>query len=113
VVRTTVMHGKTSAVTHDGLGVFAGVPNPFTATRYHSLTVDREGLPDVLEVSAWSEDGTVMGLRHRELAVEGVQFHPESVLTGSGFRLVANWLAVCGQPEALTQVPELVVPAAG
>jgi para-aminobenzoate synthetase component 2 len=113
VVRTTVMHGKTSAVTHDGRGVFTGVPDPFTATRYHSLTVERQGLPEALEVSAWSEDGTVMGLRHRELAVEGVQFHPESVLTAAGFRLVANWLAVCGQPEALTQVPELVVPAAG
>jgi para-aminobenzoate synthetase component 2 len=113
VVRTAVMHGKTSAISHDGRGVFAGVPDPFTATRYHSLTVEPDELPDVLEVSARSEDGTVMGLRHRELAVEGVQFHPESVLTVAGFRLMANWLAACGQPEALTQVPELVVPAAG
>jgi para-aminobenzoate synthetase component 2 len=113
VERTAVMHGKTSTVTHDGRGVFAGVPNPFVATRYHSLTVERAGLPDVLEISAWAEDGTVMGLRHRELAVEGVQFHPESVLTVAGFRLVANWLAACGQPGALDHVPELVVPAAG
>lgn len=113
VERTSVMHGKTSAVSHDGRGVFAGVPDPFTATRYHSLTVERDGLPDVLEISAWAEDGTVMGLRHKELAIEGVQFHPESVLTVAGFRLVANWLAVCGQAGALDHVPELVVPAAG
>jgi anthranilate synthase/aminodeoxychorismate synthase-like glutamine amidotransferase len=111
VARTAVMHGKTSAIHHDGRGVFTGLPDPFTATRYHSLTVLPDGLPDVLEVTARSEDGTVMGLRHRELAIEGVQFHPESVLTTSGHRLVANWLAACGQPEALAAVPVLKVPA--
>jgi anthranilate synthase/aminodeoxychorismate synthase-like glutamine amidotransferase len=113
VVRTTVMHGKTSEIRHDGRGVFAGLPNPFTATRYHSLTVLTAGLPEVLEVSAWAEDGTVMGIRHRELAVEGVQFHPESVLTVAGHRMVANWLAICGQPEALGVLPGLKLPAPG
>jgi para-aminobenzoate synthetase component 2 len=111
VVRTTVMHGKTSEVRHDGRGVLAELPDPFTATRYHSLTVSPDELPDVLEVSAWADDGTVMGLRHRELPVEGVQFHPESVLTLAGHRIVANWLASCGQPEALTAVPTLRVPS--
>jgi anthranilate synthase/aminodeoxychorismate synthase-like glutamine amidotransferase len=87
-----VMHGKTSTITHDGRGVFAGLPNPFTATRYHSLVVDRASVPEALEVSAESEDGLVMGLRHRELPVEGVQFHPESILTDSGHALLANFL---------------------
>jgi len=105
VVRAaTVMHGKTSVVHHDGRGVFAGLPDPLEATRYHSLVVDRESLPAALEVSAWTDDGTVMGLRHRELAVEGVQFHPESVLTAAGHRLMANWLAICGQSDALSLV---------
>jgi len=113
VVRVGVMHGKTSAITHDGQGVFRGLPLPFTATRYHSLAVPDEGLPDVLEVSARSEDGTIMGLRHRELPIEGVQFHPESVLTVAGYLLVANWLDACGQPDALVHVPELVVPVTG
>ena len=76
-----VMHGKTSQIAHDGKGVFRDVPTPFTATRYHSLVVERDSVPDVLEVSAESEDGLVMGLRHRELPIEGVQFHPESILT--------------------------------
>jgi anthranilate synthase/aminodeoxychorismate synthase-like glutamine amidotransferase len=87
-----VMHGKTSEITHDGKGVFAGVPSPFTATRYHSLVVARDSVPDVLEVTAESEDGLVMGLRHKELPIEGVQFHPESILTESGHDLVRNFL---------------------
>ena len=101
VVRHEVMHGKTSEITHDGRGVFAGLPEPLVATRYHSLVVDAAGLPPALEVSAWTEDGIIMGLRHNGLGVEGVQFHPESILTAGGHRLVANWLAKCGQPEAL------------
>jgi len=104
VVRHQVMHGKTSEITHDGRGVFAGLPDPFVATRYHSLVVDRSGLPPALEVSAWTEDGVIMGLRHRELPIEGVQFHPESILTAGGHRVVANWLAACGQTEALDMV---------
>ncbi len=87
-----VMHGKTSVITHDGDGVFAGLPNPITATRYHSLVVDRASLPDELVVTAESEDGLVMGLRHRSLPVEGVQFHPESILTESGHALLRNFL---------------------
>jgi anthranilate synthase component 2 len=91
-----VMHGKTSPIHHAGVGVFRGLPNPFQATRYHSLVVRREGLPDCLEVTAWTErDGEIdeiMGLRHRELAVEGVQFHPESILTEHGHRLLNNFL---------------------
>jgi anthranilate synthase component II len=87
-----VMHGKTSEITHDGRGVFGDMPNPFTATRYHSLIVERDSMPDVLEVSAESEDGLVMGLRHREFPIEGVQFHPESILTHSGKTLVQNFL---------------------
>jgi anthranilate synthase/aminodeoxychorismate synthase-like glutamine amidotransferase len=88
-----VMHGKTSQITHTGTGVFAGLPSPFTATRYHSLVVDRASVPDVLEITAESEDGLVMGLRHRELPVEGVQFHPESILTASGHDLLRNFLS--------------------
>ncbi len=88
-----VMHGKTSEITHDGAGVFAGIPSPFTATRYHSLVVARDSVPEVLEISAESEDGLVMGLRHRELPIEGVQFHPESILTESGHELLGNFLA--------------------
>jgi anthranilate synthase/aminodeoxychorismate synthase-like glutamine amidotransferase len=100
-----VMHGKTSWVSHRGDGVLAGLPDPFEATRYHSLVVERDGLPPVLEVTAEADDGTVMGLRHRDLPVEGVQFHPESILTVGGHRLLANWLASCGQPEALAAIP--------
>ena len=88
-----VMHGKTSEITHDGTGVFAGLASPFTATRYHSLVVARDSVPAELEVTAESEDGLVMGLRHRDLPVEGVQFHPESILTESGHALLANFLA--------------------
>ncbi len=87
-----VMHGKTSEISHDSRGVFADAPNPFTATRYHSLIVERDSMPDVLEISAESEDGLVMGLRHREHPIEGVQFHPESILTHSGKTLVKNFL---------------------
>jgi anthranilate synthase/aminodeoxychorismate synthase-like glutamine amidotransferase len=104
VVRHHVMHGKTSEVTHDGRGVFAGLPEPLVATRYHSLVVSAGSVPAELEASAWSEDGTVMGLRHRRLPIEGVQFHPESILTECGHRLVANWLAVCGQPDPFAAV---------
>ncbi len=88
----TLMHGKTSAIHHDGRGVFAGLPDPFTATRYHSLVIDPATVPEVLEVSARTSDGVIMGLRHRELPVEGVQFHPESLLTTSGPSLLANFL---------------------
>jgi anthranilate synthase component 2 len=91
-----VMHGKTSMVHHGGQGVLSGLPDPFEATRYHSLVVERESIPAVLEVTAETDDGTVMGLRHREVAVEGVQFHPESILTGSGHALLANFLAGAG-----------------
>jgi anthranilate synthase/aminodeoxychorismate synthase-like glutamine amidotransferase len=89
-----IMHGKTSDVSHDGRGVFYGLPDPFVATRYHSLVVDPGSMPEVLEITATSSDGVIMGLRHRELAVEGVQFHPESVLTTSGPRLLENFLAL-------------------
>ena len=92
-----VMHGKTSSVRHDGRGVLAGLPSPLTATRYHSLIVEQDSLPDVLEVTAKAEDGTIMGVRHRDLPVEGLQFHPESILTADGHRIVANWLATCAQ----------------
>jgi len=88
----SVMHGKTSAIRHEGEGVFAGLPNPLTATRYHSLVVERASLPECLKVTAWSDDGEVMGVRHRELAVEGVQFHPESILTEAGHDLLRNFL---------------------
>ena len=93
VVRSKqVMHGKTSPIHHTGIGVFRGLPDPFTAIRYHSLAVERETLPDCLEVTAWTDDGEIMGLRHRELRVEGVQFHPESILTEHGHALLRNFL---------------------
>lgn len=101
-----LLHGKTSEVRHGGAGVFAGVPDPCIATRYHSLTVLEEGLPDELEITART-GSVVMGLRHRTHPVEGVQFHPESVLTQGGHRMLANWLAVCGDPAAGDRVPEL------
>ena len=95
VVRApTLMHGKTSSIHHDGRTVFAGLPDPFTATRYHSLIVERESVPECLEVSAWTDDGIVMGLRHRELPLEGVQFHPESILTVAGKDLLRNFLSL-------------------
>jgi anthranilate synthase component 2 len=87
-----VMHGKLSAVHHAGAGVFAGLPNPFQATRYHSLIVRRDDLPECLEITAWTEDGLIMGLRHRELSVQGVQFHPESIMTEAGKQLLKNFL---------------------
>lgn len=88
-----LMHGKTSQVSHTGVGVFRGLENPLTATRYHSLVIDRETCPDVLEITAWVEDGTIMGVRHRNYPhIQGVQFHPESVLTSSGKRLLRNFL---------------------
>jgi para-aminobenzoate synthetase component 2 len=88
-----LMHGKTSPVHHSGQGVFEGLPNPLTATRYHSLIAERESLPDCLEITAWLDDGTIMGLRHREFPhIQGVQFHPESVLTQKGHALLANFL---------------------
>jgi anthranilate synthase component 2 len=92
----TLMHGKTSLIHHDEHGVFAGLPNPFEATRYHSLVIERDSCPAVLEVAAWTDDGEIMGVRHRELPVEGVQFHPESILTVEGKRLLANFLARTG-----------------
>lgn len=88
-----LMHGKTSQVSHTGIGVFQGLENPITATRYHSLVIDRDTCPDVLEITAWVEDGTIMGVRHRNYPhIEGVQFHPESVLTSSGKQLLRNFL---------------------
>ena len=101
VVRArTVMHGKTSPIHHTGEGVFRGLPSPFTATRYHSLVVDADSLPDCLEVTAWTEDDSgaieaIMGLRHRELDIEGVQFHPESILSEHGHAMLAQFLARC------------------
>ncbi|HKA83865.1 MAG TPA: aminodeoxychorismate/anthranilate synthase component II [Acidimicrobiales bacterium] len=99
VVRAAeIMHGKTSFIHHTGAGVFAGLPSPFEATRYHSLVIDRGSVPAELEITAWTDDGTVMGLRHRQHAVpvEGVQFHPESILTASGHDLLRNFLAPVG-----------------
>jgi anthranilate synthase/aminodeoxychorismate synthase-like glutamine amidotransferase len=87
-----LMHGKTSMIHHDGKTLFAGLPNPFEATRYHSLIIKRETMPAVLEVTAWTEDGIVMGVRHRQHKLEGVQFHPESILTGAGKDLLRNFL---------------------
>ncbi len=88
-----LMHGKTSEITHDGRTIFEGLPSPFTATRYHSLIVKRDTLPDCLEISAQTEDGLIMGLRHKEYVVEGVQFHPESIMTDHGLRILRNFLS--------------------
>ena len=87
-----LMHGKTSLVSHNDTGVFKGLPNPFTATRYHSLVIERETCPDCLEITAWTDDGEIMGVRHKTLPVEGVQFHPESILTEYGHELLRNFL---------------------
>jgi para-aminobenzoate synthetase component 2 len=103
-----LLHGRTSSVDHEGAGVFRGLPRPFTATRYHSLAVDPQSVPAELEVTATTASGVIMGLRHRELPVEGVQFHPESVLTEAGHLLLANWLGACGDAGALDRAPELV-----
>jgi len=89
-----LMHGKVSAIQHDGKTIFKGLPNPFTATRYHSLIVEKKSLPNSLEISAWTEQDEIMGIRHKEFKVEGVQFHPESILTESGKQLLANFLAL-------------------
>jgi anthranilate synthase/aminodeoxychorismate synthase-like glutamine amidotransferase len=97
VAAPTLMHGKTSSVHHDGAGIFVGLPDPFVATRYHSLVVEPDSVPDVLEVTARTPDGVIMGLRHRTLPVEGVQFHPESILTPSGPSLLSNFLASAGR----------------
>lgn len=110
-----LLHGKTSLVTHDGAGVYEGVPSPFVATRYHSLAVVDGSVPDVLEVTARTEEsGVIMGLRHREFPVEGVQFHPESVMTEHGHRMLANWLVRCGDVDAVARSAGLspVVPCA-
>ncbi len=88
----TLMHGKTSLIHHTNVGVFKNLPNPYTATRYHSLVIERETIPDCLEITAWTEDGEIMGVRHKTLAIEGVQFHPESILTEHGHELLDNFL---------------------
>lgn len=91
-----LMHGKTSLIHHNNVGVFKDLPSPYTATRYHSLVIERETIPDCLEITAWTEDGEIMGVRHRTLAVEGVQFHPESILTEYGHELLDNFLKAYG-----------------
>lgn len=102
VVRAArLMHGKTSPIRHDGRGVFAGIDSPFDATRYHSLLVERESVPDCLEICAETAEGEIMGLRHRELPLHGVQFHPESILTEFGMRLLENWLRSLPAGETL------------
>ena len=99
VVRAkAIMHGKTSPIEHTGKGIFAGLPNPVTATRYHSLSVEPSTMPDVLEVTAWTEDGEVMGFQHRTKPVHGVQFHPESIATEGGHAMLANFLKLAGVP---------------
>jgi len=96
----SIMHGKVSLIEHDGRGVFAGIESPFEATRYHSLVIEEASCPGVLEVSARTSDGEIMGVRHRELPIHGVQFHPESILTGRGKQLLGNFLAGCGVERA-------------
>ncbi len=96
-----LMHGKTSPILHRGRGVFAGLDNPFEATRYHSLIVERESLPDVLELVAWTPEGEIMGLKHRDHETWGVQFHPESVLTRPGLKLIENFLTLCRQQRSV------------
>jgi para-aminobenzoate synthetase component 2 len=103
-----LLHGKTSEVHHTGAGVLAGLPDPFTATRYHSLAVVESTVPDELEVTGHTPSGVIMALRHRTLPIDGVQFHPESVLTQAGHRMLANWLAACGDTGALALAPALV-----
>ncbi len=96
-----LLHGKTSRIAHDGTGVLAGIPDPFTATRYHSLAIEPQTLPDELLVTGRTRGGVIMAVRHRELPLHGVQFHPESVLTERGHLLLGNWLALCGLPGAV------------
>ncbi len=105
-----LLHGKTSEVHHDGAGVLNGLPEPFTATRYHSLAVDPATVPDELEVTARTASGVIMALRHRDLALEGVQFHPESVLTEGGHHLLANWLVSCGDADAPARAAQITPP---
>jgi para-aminobenzoate synthetase component II len=95
-----LLHGKTSLIHHQGIGVLTGLPSPFTATRYHSLAIEPATLPSELEVTATTVSGVIMAVRHRDLQVEAVQFHPESVLTEGGYQMLANWLAICGDDEA-------------
>ena len=102
-----LLHGKTSLVNHTGTGVLAGLPDPFRATRYHSLAVERDSVPDVLEITGWTDSGVVMALRHRTFDIEGVQFHPESVLTQGGYRMLGNWLVRCGDAGALDRAEGL------
>ena len=100
-----LLHGKTSSLHHNGDGIFEGLPDPLTVTRYHSLAVAEDSLPPDLEATAHADDGSLMAVRHRHLPVDGVQFHPEAVLTEGGHRLIANWLAACGLGTALGAVP--------
>ena len=105
-----LLHGKTSEVHHTGAGVLNGLPEPFTATRYHSLAVDPATVSDELEVTARTASGVIMALRHRDLALEGVQFHPESVLTEGGHHLLANWLVTCGDADAPARAAQITPP---
>ncbi len=102
-----LLHGKTSVVHHTGQGVMENLPTPFTATRYHSLAVEADSVPDVLEVTGRTDSGVIMSLRHRELPIEGVQFHPESVLTEHGHKMLANFLVQCGDKDALAKAEGL------
>lgn len=96
-----LLHGKTSRIVHDGAGVLEGLPSPFTATRYHSLAIEADTVPDELEVTGRTDSGVIMAVRHRTLPLHGVQFHPESVLTEGGHRMLANWLTLCGMSDAV------------
>ena len=98
-----MLHGKTSEIIHDGKGVFSNLPSPFIATRYHSLAVERETISDALEITGETKSGVVMSLRHKKYPIEGVQFHPESVLTEHGHQMLANWLLQCGDKNALAK----------
>ena len=102
-----LLHGKTSQVNHNGVGVMKNLPTPFTATRYHSLAVERDTVPSELEITGSTDSGVVMSLRHRTLPIEGVQFHPESVLTEHGHKMLGNWLVQCGDPEAINRAEGL------
>jgi len=109
VLAPALMHGKTSQIQHDGKTIFRDLPNPFTATRYHSLVIDPVSMPPSFEISARSEDGVIMGIRHRELPVEGVQFHPESILTVAGKDLLRNFLELCGTATTTSREPATVL----